>query len=240
MWPTDPRADDDDTWGVEIIAALPHDSAAFTQGLEFVDGRLLESTGCHGRSELREIDPATGEVVARAPLPPAQFGEGLTAVGTEIIQLTWESGIARRLDATTFAEAGQHTYVGEGWGICAGEDSLVMSNGSTMLTHRDPITFAPIRTVEVRRDGDPITALNELECVDGLVMANVRRSDDIVVIDPDSGEVMATVDAGALRADIGTDKREEILNGIAAVGDGTLVLGGKHWPRFFVVRLTVG
>lgn len=221
---------------VEIVRELPHDPQAFTQGLELFEGRLFESTG--RQSTLRELDPTTGEVLALVPLERPLFGEGLTVVGDEIIQLTYLDGRALRWDLDTLEPTGEFTYPGEGWGICARGDELVMSDGTPVLTRRDPATFAALGTVTVRRDGQPVDLLNELECLaDGTVLANVWKSDEIMVIDPESGAVTATIDAAVLRETVSPAATSDVLNGIADLGDGTLLLGGKNWDRHFVVRL---
>lgn len=223
-------------WTVEIVRELPHDPQAFTQGLELFEGRLFESTG--RESTLRELDPATGEVVALVTLEQPLFGEGLTVIGGEIIQLTWRDGRALRWDVDTLEPVGEFGYAGEGWGICALGDELVMSDGTPVLTRRDPVTFAPLDSVTVRRDGEPVALLNELECLDdGTILANVWKADEIVMIDPATGAVVGTVDASVLRETVNPTSASDVLNGIADLGDGTFLLGGKNWDRHFVVRL---
>jgi glutaminyl-peptide cyclotransferase len=224
-------------WTVRVVRVIDHDAEAFTQGLEQTPAGILESTGRRGQSTLRLVDPADGNVLKSRPIDDEFFGEGLTVVDDEVIQLTWTSGIALRYDAETLEPIGSYRYSGEGWGLCFDGESLWMSDGSARLTRRDPQSFASLGDVEVRRDGDPIENLNELECVDGRVMANIWKSDEIIVIDPESGTVGATIDAASLVAEIDASARGAVLNGIADLGDGTLLLGGKLWPRNFVVEL---
>lgn len=224
-------------WTVRVVDRLPHDTDAFTQGLEMTELGLLESTGRRGRSALRLLDPGTGAELGRTDLDPDLFGEGLTVWEGEVIQLTWEAGRALRYDATSLEPIGEHVYVGEGWGLCATASEIWMSNGTPELTRRDPTTFAPLDTVEVRRHGVLVDDLNELECIDDHVVANVWKSDEIVVIDPDTGSVVATIDAAGLAAEIDSADAEAVLNGIADLGDGNLLLGGKLWPTLFVVEV---
>ena len=47
----------------EIINTYPHDIEAYTQGLEFDDEILYESTGLNGKSSLRKIDYLKGKVL---------------------------------------------------------------------------------------------------------------------------------------------------------------------------------
>ncbi len=223
---------------VEIVATYPHDPAAFTQGLEIVGGRLYESTGMVGASSVREVDLESGEVVRLRQVPPPYFAEGLTAVGDELWQLTWRSGIAFRWDRATFEPLGSFTYQGEGWGLCLGEGVLYMTDGSATLFRRDPSTFQVTGSVTVTDDRGQVALLNELECVGSEVYANVWQTDRIVRIDPRSGRVTASIDASALRRALPPTARPiDVLNGIAYVGErATFLLTGKYWPSMFEVR----
>jgi glutamine cyclotransferase len=236
-WPTELDSTHQQ-WTVRVVERLPHDPNAYTQGLEMTERGLLESTGIRGESTLRLVDAGAGTVIERRDLEPGLFGEGLTVSRGEIIQLTWEAGRALRYDASTMEPTGEFTYDGEGWGICVADTGLWMSNGTSELTRRDPDTFEPLDTVTVRRDRVPVGNLNELECVDDHVVANVWKSDEILVIEPRSGVVVATIDASALADEIATADDKAVLNGIADLADGTLLLGGKRWPNFFVVEVT--
>ena len=230
---------------VEVVDTFPHDTTAFTQGLELHDGRLYEGTGLHGESEIREVVPETGQVQQSVPLPAEMFGEGITLVGDRIWQLTWQEQTAFLRDRATLAELDRVSYSGEGWGICYDQpqDRLVMSDGTDQLTFRDPATFEPLGTVQVTRDGEPLVRINELECAGEQVWANVWMTDEIVRIDPASGVVTAVVDATGLLPE--PDRAgADVLNGIAAApgfgGDGsasdTFLITGKLWPTVFLVR----
>ena len=221
----------------EVLAEIPHDPSAFTQGFEVADGALYEGTGLAGESELRELDPATGAVRRAVPLPRALFGEGITVVDDRIWQLTWQDGVALEWDRASFTLLREVPLDGEGWGLCLerGAGRLVRSDGTDRLRFHDPATFAEIGAVSVTLDGAPVTELNELECVDGEVWANVWRTDRIVRIDPADGRVTAVLDAAGL-LDPGRRAGTDVLNGIAAVGDGEFLLTGKFWPVTFRVR----
>jgi glutamine cyclotransferase len=220
----------------EVIAEVPHDPAAFTQGLELgPDGTLFEGTGIAGRSQLRELDPATGAVRREVPLPGALFGEGITVVGDRIWQLTWRDGVALEWDRARFGLLRQVPLDGEGWGLCHDAGRLVRSDGTARLHFHDPATFAETGGVDVTLDGEPVTELNELECVDGQVWANVWRTERIVRIDPADGTVTAVVDAAGL-LDEQQRSGADVLNGIAATGPGEFLLTGKYWPASFRVR----
>lgn len=220
----------------EVVAEIPHDPSAFTQGFEIADGVLYEGTGRVGASQLRELDPATGAVRRAVALPEGVFGEGLTVVDDRIWQLTWRDGVAYEWDRASLTMIRQVPMAGEGWGLCLDGTRLVRSDGTDRLRFHDPVTFAETGSVTVTLDGVPVPMLNELECVDGQVYANVFQTDRIVRIDPSDGHVTAVVDAtGLLDAD--RRARADVLNGIAATGGGELLLTGKYWPSTFRVRL---
>jgi glutamine cyclotransferase len=223
---------------VQVLAGYPHDTEAFTQGLELRDGVLYEGTGRTGESQLRTVEPETGKVRDRASLPTAVFGEGITVVGERVWQLTYHNGFAFLRDRDTLAEIRRVDYDGQGWGICHDpvRRRLVMSNGQAALTFRDPETFAPLSTVPVTRDGRPLKDINELECVGGKVWANIWRTDEIVRIDPGSGRVEAVVDASGLLS-AAEGREADVLNGIAATPEpGVFLITGKLWPKVFRVR----
>jgi glutamine cyclotransferase len=227
---------------VDVLQKIPHDRKAFTQGFELVDGVLYEGTGLEGQSSIRTVDPETGRVTKQVDLPPDLFGEGITVVGDDIWQITWQDGVAILRDRRTLAEKKRVGYDGEGWGICHDQHRLIMSDGSDHLTFRNVDTFAAEGGVDVRTsDNQPVTQINELECVpdqDGhtQVWANIWQTDRIVRIDPANGHVTATVDlAGLLPA---TDRAgADVLNGIAHIpGTDEFLVTGKLWPTMFRVR----
>jgi glutamine cyclotransferase len=223
---------------VEVIHKFGHDPTAYTQGLEMIDAdTVIESTGLDGASTIRVVDIETGEVQRSQPLEDDLFGEGVTLTerGTAI-QLTWRSGRALIYDSASLRQIGEHTYDGEGWGLCLDNDRLVMSDGSDTLTLRDPTDFSVLGTLEVTRNEQPVDLINELECVDGDVYANRYTTDEIVRIDLDTGKVITTVDAaGLLTAD--ESAAADVLNGIAYdASDGTFLITGKNWPWMFRVR----
>ncbi|MFD9969172.1 glutaminyl-peptide cyclotransferase [Streptomyces sp. NPDC059015] len=222
---------------VEVVETLPHDPAAFTQGLEMARGALYESTGVSGRSTIGWGPPGAAPT-RRARLPAPLFGEGITVVGRTLWQLTWRDGVAIERDATTLAELRRVPYEDEGWGVChqPQHGRLVTSDGSARLVFRDPGTLRKKGSLVVTLDGRRVDRLNELECVGDLVYANVWPTDRIVRIDAGTGRVTGEISANGL---IGTAERRraDVLNGIAAVpGTDQFLLTGKWWPKMFRVR----
>jgi glutamine cyclotransferase len=235
-----PQAGNVAMWVPEILATVPHDTGAFTQGLIVHDEVIYESTGLYGESTLRQVDLETGEVTRRVELDDTFFGEGLELVDGTLVQLTWQQQTAIVWDAETFSELNRFSYEGEGWGLCADGDVLVLSDGTPTLRFYDPASFELVDEVAVTRDGEPVFALNELECVGGLVFANVWMTTDIVVIDPATGDVVAVVDAASLD-EVDDPSGGAVLNGIAY--DETrdvFLLTGKLWPTIYVVRFVAG
>ena len=234
--PAAPAASVVRTLRVDVLRELPHDTTAYTQGLLWWNGGLYESTGRYGESTLRRLNPETGAVEQRIDVPPAFFGEGLARVGDRLIMLTWMAERAFVFDLSTFEALRTFRYRGEGWGLCHDGRRLVMSNGSDTLTFRDPETFAPLGAVPVTLRGRPQVDLNELECVDGAVYANVWQHDYLVRIDPASGRVTHQIDAaGLLTRD--EARGVDVLNGVAYDPRAdTFYITGKWWPKMFEVR----
>jgi glutaminyl-peptide cyclotransferase len=224
--------------GVKVREVLPHDPGAFTQGLLWHDGRLYESTGEFGTSSVRRIDPATGTVEKEISLADDLFGEGLALIDERLIQLTWQRGVALVYDLETFEEIDRYSYDGEGWGLCYDGYRLYMSNGTATLSIRERESFDEVDLLQVTLEGRPLGALNELECAEGWIYANVYQTDAIVRIDPLSGEVRAVIHAAEL---LSPEERAaaDVLNGIAYRGDtSSFLLTGKYWPSIFEVEFT--
>lgn len=219
-----------------VLATVPHDPEAFTEGLELHGDTLYEGTGLEGQSQLREVDPTTGTVRRAAKLPEHLFGEGISVVGDRIWQLTWQNGVVLEWDRATLALRQVLPLAGEGWGLCYDGHRMVRSDGTNRLRFHDPATFAETGSVAVTLNGTPVPELNELECVGGQVWANVFPTDQIVRIDPTCGQVTAVVDASGLLDPEQRANEDAVLNGIAAAGRHTFLLTGKQWPVSFLVR----
>lgn len=226
-----------------VVATHPHSPSAFTQGLLFVGrDRLMESAGGYGKSELRELDAESGELVASRPLDPDVFAEGLGSTGDHLVQLTWREGRAIVWDSRSLERIGEHSYAGEGWGLDFDETARrwVQSDGSDRLTFRDPTSFVEVGGITVRRGGRPVSELNELEVVGGDVWANVWLSDELVRIDLATGEVTAVVDLAELGPD-NPASSDDVLNGIAHRPDdppNRLWVTGKRWPLLYEIELS--
>ena len=221
---------------VHVIQQFPHDPEAFTQGLVWAGAdQLYESTGLRGQSTLRRVAIPTGQVDQSHSLDEQYFGEGLALVHDQLIQLTWQENTVFVYQASSFDQTGTFAYETEGWGLCYDGARLVMSDGTSTLTFRDPETFDPTGTTVVQLEGTPLAKLNELECVGDRVYANVLGDDDIYEIDPSNGVVTGVVDASNLYPEA-NGARGNVLNGIAHDPDsGHFYVTGKRWPTLFEV-----
>lgn len=220
----------------EVLSIRPHDPEAFTQGLLIEDGRLFESTGRYGSSTLRELDPATGAVLRIVAVDDSLFAEGLALVGDRLVMLTYQEGTAIVFESDSFEAVGEFSYPTEGWGLCFDGQRLVMSDGTPTLVFRDPRTFAEIDRLTVTLGGESVERINELECVDGEIWANIWQTDLIYRIDSTNGNVTGVVDASGLLTEP-LDEDAAVLNGIAFdETSGSWLVTGKLWPSMFEVR----
>ena len=214
---------------VVVNENVSHDSQAYTQGLEFYEGRLFESTGVYGESSLREVNLSTGEVIRSVNLSEDEFGEGITFVDDQIFQLTWKQGIAYRYDVETFEVVQTYNYEGQGWGLAYDGNQLIMSDGSDVLQFRNATTFEVESTLYVTLNNESLGQLNELEMYDGLLLANVYQTEQIVGIDLSSGVVVWNINASGLKTEGG-----EVLNGIAHdASTNSLWITGKYWSKMY-------
>ena len=228
---------------VVLIRSIPHDPEAFTQGLVMDNGRMFESTGLFGESTLREVNTTTGEVMRQTNLEPSLFGEGIAVVGDSIFMLTWLNETVLVFDKETFNLTSIMNYEGEGWGLCFDGSSLVMSNGTSSLSFRNPANFEIIRSVEVTdSSGNGVQMINELECVStdsgNRILANIWQEDRILMIEPSSGNIVAEFDASFLSSQNGVTNNE-VLNGIAHNGSSEYWITGKNWTSMYLVDLLI-
>jgi glutaminyl-peptide cyclotransferase len=233
-----PQPGDVPTLSYSLVKAWPHDRGAFTEGLVFWDGMLIESTGLYGHSALRKVDLETGLVRQEVRLADRYFGEGIAVLGGKIYQLTWQNHRGFIYDVKTLEAQGEFAFDGEGWGLTTDGQSLIMTDGTSRIRFVDPGTFRVIRTVEVLAHGRPVGNLNELEYVKGVLYANVWQTQFVLQIDPATGRVLASVDFVGILPAAERTRDTDVMNGIAydPVGD-RLFVTGKNWPALFEVRV---
>ena len=226
-------------YGYEVVHVWPHDRNAFTQGLVFHDGKLLESTGEVGHSSLRRVELETGKVVQKIDVPVPYFAEGITLLKGKIYQLTWQDKLGFIYDASTFDKIGTFNYEGEGWGLANDGQSLILSDGSNRIRFIDPDNFQVRKTIAVFDGKMPVNEINELEYIQGEIYANIWHTDHIVRIDPQAGRIVGWIDLRGLLSSGEVQDEEAVLNGIASdETNGRLFVTGKLWPKLFEIRLT--
>ena len=222
---------------IEVVKEYPHDVRAYTQGLFFNDGQLYESTGEYGNSSFRKTDILTGQPEKKIDFSEKYFIEGSVILNGKLYILTWTGKVAFIYDAATLEYRSTYSYPRPGWGLTTDGKRLIASDGSSVLYFMDE-SFAVQRRLTVRLNGRPMRSLNELEYINGKIWANVYTTDLILIIDPETGNVEATVDASGLLPSKLRTPETDVLNGIAYnEKDGRLYLTGKNWPRLYEVRL---
>ena len=228
-----------------ITNVYPHNTGSYTEGLEWHDTTLYESTGNNGQSKLARIALHTGKDILKIDLAKEYYGEGITVLNGKIYQLTYLTGKCFVYDFKTFKKIGEFTYTGEGWGMTNDGKYLIMNNKSNNLYFRDPATFQVVKTVGVFDNNGPVASINEMEYVDGFIYSNVWMTNYIVKIDPSSGKVLAKADfsyvlnkyaPGAISED-DEQSGNSVLNGIAYDSIGKrFFITGKNWPKLFEVK----
>lgn len=218
-----------------VVGVVPHDPGAYSEGLEFDGPALYEATGEVGKSELRQVDPVTGTVIRAVPLPNDYFGEGIAVVGDSIWQLTYRDGVAIEWDKASFTPRREVPVEGQAWGLCHDGARFIVSDGSDRLRFFDP-SFSETGSIQVTRDGQPLSGLNELECVDGQVWAAAWPDDTFVRIDPGTGVMNLVADVSQLWPAEQRSLRL-VVSGIAHIAGSEYLISGKEWPQSYRVVL---
>lgn len=227
-----------------ILSSVPHDTSYFTEGYEYYNNTLLESTGNYGTSKLVQADPKTGKVVKELSLPAKEFGEGITVLHDTIYQLTWKENIAHLYKAKDFKKIGDIRFNAEGWGLTNDGKQLIASDGSNNLYFYEPSTLRLLRVQSVTENGTPAVNINELEYVNGFVYANQWQYNYILKINPQNGEVVGKLDLTDLVNKVQSEfpyldtKNNAVLNGIAYnPGTKKFLITGKDWPKAYEIDI---
>jgi len=222
----------------KVVNSFPHDEGAFTQGLDYDEGVLIEGTGLHGRSSLRRVNLETGEIMKILDLSPQYFGEGITVLGDKIYQLTWDTNVGFIYDKNSFDLLAEFSYSTQGWGLTNDGKYLIMSDGSSTLHFLDPQTFENIRDLQVSDGNGPVSGLNELEYINGEIYANIFTKDRIARISPSNGNITGWIDLTGLLNQEFRNSPNAVLNGIAYdEAQDRLFVTGKLWPFLFEIKL---
>ena len=223
---------------VKVEQEYPHDTLSYTQGLFFDGDRLYETAGQYGESNLREVTLANGVPSRMTVMEKKIFAEGSCVIGDKIYVLTWLEKLCFVYDKNTFNRVGQFTYNRQGWGLTTDGNLLIMSDGSAQLYFISPKTFTTVRSVTVRYGGKSVNYLNELEYINGKIWANIYLKDEIVIIEPSTGEVEGVIDCHGLLPKNRRTSRTDVLNGIAYRPEtDEIFITGKYWPTMYRINI---
>ncbi len=232
------RTGDDLTISYKLKSRWKHDPQAWTQGLLIHQGKLFESTG-QKQSYIGIVDIASGKTEKKVVLDDQYFGEGITILNNKLYQLTWQSHVGFVYDAKTFEKIREFSYPTEGWGLTHDNHHLIMTDGTEKLIYLDTVTLKPVKTIQVKDKYGFATKLNELEYMEGFILANQWESNRILKIDPQTGMVVGSLDLTPLVQEAKMDNpRADVLNGIAYhTNTKLLIVTGKLWPSAYVLQL---
>ena len=229
-------------YSYKILNEYPHDITSYTQGLEFYDGVLYESTGQYGKSKLRKVDYKTGEILKNINLDSQYFGEGLTILNQKIYQLTWKENIGFIYDIDTFEKTGSFNYgkSKEGWGLCNDGSVIYKTDGSNKIWKLNPDTLAEEDYIQIYTNTGKIDGLNELEFIEGKIYANIYQRNGVLIINPENGAVEGVIDFSPLQKLVTQHPTLDVLNGIAYNPiTKTIFVTGKDWDILFEVEVFV-
>ncbi len=222
----------------EVVNTWHHDPDAFTQGLQYLNGELYESTGLNGKSSLRRVELTTGKVLQKIDIPNEYFAEGMTILGDKIYQITYQTHIGFIYDLKTFKQLATWHYEGEGWGLTNDGTYIIMTSGSNKINYLDPRSLTIVKTLEVYDEGYQIENLNELEYIKGEIFANIWQTNRVARIDPVTGKVNSWIDLSGLLSPSERTEKVDVLNGIAYDEKGDRIfVTGKLWPKLFEIKL---
>ncbi|NNK87490.1 MAG: glutaminyl-peptide cyclotransferase [Flavobacteriaceae bacterium] len=227
-------------YNFEVLNSYPHDITSYTQGLEFHNGRLYESTGQLGESKLRAIDHKTGDILQNIDLKADYFGEGLTITNNKVFQLTWRSGMGLIYDLPDLQRLGSFKYGNskEGWGLCHDDNYIYKSDGTENIWLLDPDTLKEVDRIQVYTHKGKIVGLNELEWINGKIYANRYQKNGVAIINPVNGAIEGVIDFSPLRKKVKQHAKLDVLNGIAFNPESqTIFVTGKNWDTLFEVEI---
>ncbi|NCO63415.1 MAG: glutaminyl-peptide cyclotransferase [Flavobacteriales bacterium] len=224
----------------KIINEYPHDITSYTQGLEFFNDTLYESTGQYKESKLKKVNYKTGEVLKNVPLADDYFGEGLTILNNKVYQLTWKNGTGFVYDVNTFKKLNSFKYGNskEGWGLCNDSSNILKSDGTEKIWTLNPETLIEQDYIQVYTNKGKITEINEMEWIQGKIYANRYQKDGVAIINPKNGAVIGVIDFSPLKKLVTQHQGLDVLNGIAYnPKTKTVFVTGKRWDKLFEVEI---
>jgi len=227
-------------YGYKIVNTYPHDITSYTQGLEFYNGELFESTGQYGESKLRKVNYKTGEVLQNIDLSKQYFAEGLTILNNNIYQLTWQENVGFVYNVDTFEKTSTFKYgkSKEGWGICNDGIQIYKTDGTEQIWFLNSETLAEEGKLQAYTNKGKIIGLNELEYINGKIYANRYQKNGVAIINSKNGAIEGVIDFSPLRKLVKQHQGLDVLNGIAYNPEtNTIFVTGKRWDKLFEVEV---
>jgi len=227
-----------ESYSHQIFKTFPHDKQSFTQGLEWYKGKLYEGIGLNGKSAVLETDYITGKSVKKVELANEFFGEGITLHDNLLYQITWQNKKGFVYQLPDLKKVKEFSYSTDGWGLCFVNDELAMSDGTNNIYFLNPENFTQSHKIEVWDNKNPISAINEMEMVDGRIWANKYQTDTLLNIDPKTGKILGYADLSGILKDADKTGEEDVLNGIAYnPAEKLFYVTGKNWGKIFAIKL---
>ncbi len=225
--------------GYQILERQPQTLDNFVQGLEIFQEKVYLSSGGYGKSMLRRYDLRTGILELEHPIESKIFAEGLTIFKDELYLLSWRAKQVMIFDPRNFTRLSTFKISGEGWGITHNKTHLIYSDGSHRLRFFNPGSRRIERELSIQKGKRRVQNLNELEYIDNKIWANIWLSNRIIIIDPESGQVIAFLDFTDLAEEISTNSSADVLNGIALDSNKKHIwITGKRWPWRFKIEIS--
>lgn len=224
----------------KIINEYPHDITSYTQGLEFYNGKLYESTGQYKESKLRQVNYKTGEIEKNINLADAYFGEGITVLNDKIYLLTWKAKTGFVYNVNTFKKESSFSYGKsvEGWGLTHNDTHIYKSDGSENIWLLNPETLVEESNIQVYTNKGKITDINEMEWINGKIYTNRYQRNGVAIINPKNGAVEGVIDFTPLKNKVTQHDKLDVLNGIAYNPETkTIFVTGKRWDKLFEVEI---
>jgi glutamine cyclotransferase len=229
-----------DIYTYEVINEFPHDKNAFTQGFEYHNGFLYESTGQRGESSLRKVELKTGKILQKIEIDKQYFGEGMTIFNNKIYLLTWQGKKGFVFNLETFEKENEFKYnlSKEGWGLSHNENKLLKTDGSERVWFLNPETLTEDSFIEAYTDKRKVSSLNEIEYINGKIYANKWQQNSILIINSITGAIEGIANLKGLQTKAGQKDDDNVLNGIAYdAKNERLFVTGKKWDKVFELKL---
>jgi glutaminyl-peptide cyclotransferase len=218
-----------------VMPYVKADSTCFTQGLEIRGEYLYQSCGLYGHSRVLKYRYPEMELLSVLQLGHDRFAEGLTWHQGLVFVLTWRESVVYLLDPQSWSLVDSLYIPTEGWGIASVGEALLVSDGSDRIYRWEPQGKQWSVLTQVRYRGGSLKGINELEWTPAGLFANVFGSDDVFLIDIQTGLAQRVYSLQKQAKYQKTDPNK-VVNGIAWDHQNSLLLfTGKKWSKFYQV-----